>query len=51
MLRHVIGNAMHPRRPVANPRQNVGDGIGQLSGRVHGAAFPNVAFFAENPCP
>ena len=35
MLRDIIGDAMHPRRAVANPRQNIGDDIGKLDGRVH----------------
>ncbi len=47
MLRHVVGDAVHPRRPVANPRQNIGDDIGELSRCMHVAVFPDDDLDAE----
>ena len=39
VLRHGVGDAMHARRPVAHPRENVGGDIGKFDRRMHAQRF------------
>ena len=47
LLRHRIGNAMHPRAAIADARKHVGGNFGEFEGRMHRSVQPRRFYYAS----